>query len=78
MGLDDDEPNLRDVIKILGTITTKLAAHDARMNDLASQADALAVTMEVQPGPSHNFSQPWVAVLVGQNQFNSMEEQVHR
>ena len=35
LGLDEDEPNLRDVMKMTGTITSQLANHDARLDDMA-------------------------------------------
>ena len=36
LGLVDEEPNFHDMMKMLGNITTKLAPHQARMEDITS------------------------------------------
>ena len=36
LGLNDDEPHLRDVMKMLGNITTKLATHKVQMDNISS------------------------------------------
>ena len=61
-------------MKILGTITTKLADHDSRLHDMAP-----LVTTETQPGPSlatTNRDCLRVAVLIWPRPFDGMEEQV--
>ena len=81
LGLDDKEPNLRDVMKMLGSITTKLDAHDVRMDNIASHVVIPGAMADVQPGHSHDATKGdyhRVAVPDYQDQFHGMEEQVHR
>ena len=66
-------------MKILGTITSKLADHDARLDDMAPWADILVLTTELLPGPNlatTDWDCPRVAVLESRDQFDGMEEQV--
>ena len=65
LGLDNEEPSLRDAMKILGNINTKLAAHEARMDDISSNVIALGVVANVQPGLDFDTAEkgcPTVAV----------------
>ena len=78
--LDEDEPSFRDM-KMLATITTKLSDHDARLDEMTPWADIPAVTTEPQAGPSlatTDRDHLRVDVRDGQDQFDKMEEQVHR
>ena len=64
-GLDYEEPSLRDVMKMLGNITTKLATHEARMDNISSHMVVPVVVADVQPGPSRDTAKrgcPMVAI----------------
>ena len=41
LDLDNMKPSLRDVMKILGNINTKLATHKARMYNISSHITVL-------------------------------------
>ena len=80
LGLDNEEQNLRDVIKMMATINTKLAAHEVRMDDMASHVVVPEAVADVPPGSSCDAAEwdcPRVAVPDDQDHFHQMEEQVH-
>ena len=51
LGLDNEEPGLRDVVRMLGNITTSLT--NTRLNSVATNVVALEALAATQPGPSH-------------------------
>ena len=52
LGLNDEEPHLHDVVKMLEDITTGLANTSTRVNGLTAHQVTLGATPDVQPGPS--------------------------
>ena len=81
LGLDDEEPSLHDVVKMLEDITTGQAKTNARVDSLTAHMVTPGAKSDAQPGPSHATSegrQPLVATVDEHHQFHVMEEQVHR
>ena len=67
-------------MKMMHNITTKLAAHYVRMDEITSHVIILGVVADVQPGPSRNTAKrdhPRIAVPDDQDMFHVMEKQVH-
>ena len=78
MGLDEEEPTLKDVMLTLGNINSRLTAHDTRVDEMAIP-EVLVTTDERQQGPSHDATErgcPKVAMLEPHDAFNGMEEVV--
>ena len=66
-------------MKMLGNITTKHAAHEVRMDDIASRMVVPGDMADAQPGPSHEATKedhPRLTVPDDQDQFHGIEEQV--
>ena len=65
-------------MKMLGKITTKQTAHEARM-DISSHVVIPVMAADAQPGPKHYNAErghPMVAVQDDQDQFHGTGEQV--
>ena len=78
LGLDDEEPTMKDVMLVLGNIKSRLAAHDARLDEMAAPDVPLA-NDEHELGPSHDAAGRdghRVAVLELCDAFDGMEEEI--
>ena len=72
LGLDEEEPSLRDVIKMLGDST--------RVDTLSAHVVVPRPAPDTQPSSSHlsaEGSLPLTATVDDDDQFHGMEEQVH-
>ena len=69
LGHDDDELILKDVITSLGSINSRVAAHDTRLDEMSAPEVPLLAADEQLPGTSN-------AVMETHDAFNGMEEAV--
>ena len=79
LGLAKEEPTLKDVRMAMGNIKSRLAAHDARLDKMASPEVPMVTTDEPQLGPSHDAAGSRcsrLATLEPCDAFSGMEEEV--
>ena len=80
LGLDDEEPSLCDVVKMLGDITTGLANTNALVDSLAAHVVTPGATPDAQPRTSRLTAKggiPLASAVDDPDRFHTMEEEVH-